>query len=259
MKYRLLFALTTLFTVPTLSQAIEKIVFTSQRADEPPTINGQPTYVIEFTDVTDRELATSNYFENKTRKNLREKITIEKERTEKVAMWTMRDKRIFSPSELEFDITSLRTAKINHTLNFEIPMNLVIKVDSFQFCQAYKMTRSIATGGEKFSVQVIYINGQHQLLEFHSNDIGERKLNLLNYILCYTLFEDRIPSDVVGYSYFTKEKFLEIILEYQKTVECEGYYYKEFTDKNPAMSSKDKRMMKGWNFVEYMEQRNKIK
>ena len=103
---------------------------------------------------------------------------------------------------------------------------------------------------------LIYNDGQKKEFIFDSNDIGEGNFNLGDYILCYTLLADKIPNEVPSYGFFSKSKFTDIVLCYQKTVECEGYYYKEFTDKNPTMTSKDKRMMTGWNFVEYMGQRN---
>ena len=107
------------------------------------------------------------------------------------------------------------------------------------------------------TVTLIYNDGQKKEFIFDSNDIGAGSFNLGDYILCYTLLADKIPNEVPSYDFFSKSKFTDIAFHYQKTVECEGYYYKEFTDKNPTMTSKDKRMMTGWNFVEYMEQRNK--
>lgn len=144
----------------------------------------------------------------------------------------------------------------NYELNFEIPTNLIVKIDSFQFCQPYKLTKTISTGGETLNVTFIFKTGAKQEFAFDSNDIGQGKFNLQHYILCDYLLTDKLPNDITGYWFFTKSKLADIVLYYQKTVECEGFYYKEFTDKNPDMAPRDKRMKTGWNFVQYMEQRN---
>ena len=191
------------------------------------------------------------------KKKLNHKVTIDKDRTEKIIEWKKQDKRTFTQTDLGLDITTLKPQTKSHKLNFDLPTELIVSVDSFQFCQTYEMTKTISTGGETLTVTLIYKDGQKQEINFDSNNIGEGNFNLKDYILCYTLLVDKIPNEVPSYGFFSKSKFTDIVLYYQKTVECEGYYYKEFTDKNPTMTSKDKRMMTGWNFVEYMGQRNK--
>ena len=255
MKYILLTILTVL-TFPTVGQEIDKVIFTSKQADEPPTKQGRPKYSIEFKRLASDELSTSDFYYDKRKKRLNDKVTIDKDRAEKVTEWKKQNKRTFTQSDLGLDITTLKTQTNNHKLNFDLPTDLVVSVDSFQFCQTYKMTKSISTGGETLTVTLIFNDGQKKEFIFDSNDIGEGSFNLRDYILCYTLLTDKIPSEVSSYDFFSKSKFTDIVLYYQKTVECEGYYYKEFTDKNPTMTSKDKRMMTGWNFVEYMGQRN---
>lgn len=257
MKYRLLIILTVLTIFPSLGQAIEKIVFTSQQADEPPTKQGRPKYTIEFKRQTSGDLVTSDFCENEKQKKLKDKVTIDNGRIEKVSQWRTTDKKYFNQSDLEFNISTLKTGANNYKLNFKIPTDLIVSVDSFQFCQTYKMTKSISTGGEILTVTLIDGVGMKQEFIFDSDDIGKGSFSLKDYILCYKLLTDKIPNEVPHYDFFSKDKFVDIILYYQETVECEGYYYKEFTDKNPNMTSKDKRMMTGWNFVEYMGQRSK--
>ena len=121
------------------------------------------------------------------------------------------------------------------------------------------MTKSISTGGETLTVTLINKKGLKEEFIFDSDDIGKGRFKLEDYIFCYTLLLDKIPNEVPHYNFFSKDKLMDIVLYYQATVECEGYYYKEYTDKNPNMTSKDKRMRIGWNFVEYMGQRNKNK
>ncbi len=255
MKYILLTILTVL-TFPSVGQEIDKVIFTSQQADEPPTKQGRPKYSIEFKRLASDELSTSDFYDGKKKKRLNDKVTIDKNRTEKITEWKKQDKRTFTQSDLDLDITTLKTQTNNHKLNFDLPSDLIVSVDSFQFCQTYKMAKSISTGGETLTVTLIYKDGQKKEFVFDSNDIGGGNFNLRDYILCYTLLADKIPNEVPSYGFFSKSKFTDIVLYYQKTVECEGYYYKEFTNKNPTMTGKDKRMMTGWNFVEYMRQRN---
>lgn len=246
----------TALTFPSIGQEIDKVIFTSQQADEPPTKQGRLKYSIEFKRLASNELSTSDFYEGKRERSLNDKLTIDEDRTKKITEWGKQDKRTFTQSDLGLDIATLKTQTNNYKLNFDLPTDLIVTVDSFQFCQTYKMTKSISTGGETLSVTLIYNDGQKKEFIFDSNDIGEGNFNLGDYIRCYTLLADKIPNEVPSYGFFSKSKFMDIVLYYQKTVECEGYYYKEFTDKNPTMTSKDKRMMTGWNFVEYMGQRN---
>jgi len=142
------------------------------------------------------------------------------------------NKRTFNQSDLGLDIKILKTAASSYKLNFDLPTDLIVSVDSFQFCQNYKMTKGISTGGERLTVTITYTDRQEREFIFNSNDIGEWNFNLRDYILCYTLLAEKLPNEVPGCSFFSKNKFIEIVLFYQRTVECEGYYYKEFTDKN---------------------------
>jgi hypothetical protein len=102
----------------------------------------------------------------------------------------------------------------------------------------------------------IYQSGLKQEFIFEDN-IKDEHFNLQDYILSYVLLADKIPDEIPSYGFFSRSKFMDIIMYYQKTVECEGFYYKEFTDKNPQFTAKDRRMMTGWDFVKYLKQRNK--
>ena len=254
MKFSLLIIFT-LLTIPSVGQDIEKIIFTSQQADEPPTKRGRPKYKIEFRRQLSGDLATSDYYENKKRKKLYKGLTIEKERLERVKIWQTTDKRIFTQSEIAVDVTTLKTGTNNHKLNFYIPTKFIVKVDSFQFCQNYKMTKTISTGGETITVTWVNDLGQKHEFIFDSNDIGEGKVNIKDYLFSYALLSDKIPSEIPYHDFFSQEKLTDILLYYQETVECEGYYYKEYTDRNSNLTPQDKRTRKGWDFVEYMRQR----
>lgn len=255
MNYALLIILTLTTIFQSRGQDIEYIVFTTQQIDEPPTREGRPLYTIEFKRQANGDLVTSTYLENARKQKLPDTIIIDKGQLDKVRQWRESNKNSFSQLDLGLSIASLKNRTSDYKLNFEIPDDLVVHVDSFQFCQTYKMTQNISTGGEIISVTLIYKSEKKEEFAFDSNDIGTGELKLKDYILCYTLLKDRIPKEIRNHEFFTPDKLADILLYYQKTVECEGYYYKEYTDKNPKLTAKEKRMMTGWDFVKYMGQR----
>jgi hypothetical protein len=256
MKYLLLITLTIL-TFPSIGQEIEKIIFTSQQADEPPTKQGRPKYAITFKRQSNGDLVAADYYEKSKKKKLKNKMTIDKNQLEKFKEWGTNDKELFTQSDLGLDIQTLRNKASNQKLNFEIPTDLTVKVDSFQFCQPYKMTWTSTTGGQTISVTIALSKRDQGTFVFTSGDMGVGEFKLKDYILCYILLKDKIPTEIPYSDFFSISKLEDVILFYQKTVECEGYYYKEYTDKNPQMTPQDRRMMKGWNFAEYLRQRNK--
>lgn len=256
MKHKLVIILLLFNVIPSIGQDIDKIIFTSQQADEPPTKQDRLKYQIEFTKQKNGDLLASNYFENRKGIKLKSELIITRKQLETLRQWMNEGKNRFTLLELGLDIAALK-AHANGQLNFEFPTNLVVEVDSFQFCQNYKLTKMISTGGEITTVTLIGNAGQRKEISFDSGDIGGGQFKLKDYTLCYNLFKDKVPSDIPGYTFFSKSKMMDIIVYYQKTVECEGYYYKEFTDKNPQMTGQEKRTKAGWDFVKYMEQRSK--
>src|SRR5687767_13979545 len=129
MKHLLLIILTIL-TFPSVGQEIEKIIFTSQQADEPPAKHGRPTYTIQFNRQKSGEFIASDFSVYKKKKKLKDKVTIEKERIEKITDWKNQNKKTFSQSDLGLDVSDL-TRQNNYKLNFNIPFNLIVQVDSF--------------------------------------------------------------------------------------------------------------------------------
>jgi hypothetical protein len=77
--------------------------------------------------------------------------------------------------------------------------------------------------------------------------------NLKKYIFSYAILNGRIPDEFPHFNFFSAQNLADIVIYYQKTVECEGYYYMEYADKN-RLTGEERRMMTGWNFVEYMRQ-----
>lgn len=107
-------------------------------------------------------------------------------------------------------------------------------------------------------IVVSYSNNETDKFVFGSNDLGMGLFDLKGYLYSFLLLSDKIPNQVYQYDHFTPNNFADIILACYKTVECEGFYYNEFTDRNPTRTPAENRLMKDWDFVEYMKQRKKL-
>ena len=258
---RLLF-LTTFFCLPFISsiaQELEKIILVSRAADEPPTKQGKSEYSIEFRKGDSNEFVATDYYINGKKKGLSEKTEIEKERVLKVTAWKSTQKKWFSLSDLSQEYQTVQSDKKDcfYKLAFEMPDEINVAVDSFKFCQGYIMTKSISTGGYHLKVTFVDKAGIKEVIEFSSDDVGQGKLNLLTYFYCYKILNNRIPKEIPQFEFFTESKLVQFICYYLKTIECEGFFYKEFIRKNPDRTAKDNRMLTGWNFIEYMKKREK--
>ncbi|WP_420387015.1 hypothetical protein [Roseivirga sp.] len=253
MKYILLFALAIL-TFTSFGQEVEKIIFTSQKHDEPPTKQGRPKYKIEFLKESNGDFTASVFYINRRKKKLKDRVRIEKERVEKITEWRILNKKTFSLSDLELDISEL-TPQNDYKLNFDIPTNLTVEVDSFRFCKSLDFRPDYVIGGQEFSVTLVNRIKQTEEFVFESN-LDDDDFNLKNYIFFYELLKDKIPEEVPDYGFFSKSRFYKVILYYQMTVECEGFYYREYISKNPQITDSDRRMMIGWDFVKYLKERN---
>lgn len=231
-------------TLSSIGQDIQSIVLTSIKADEPPTKQGQSEYSIIFH--RSREILKST------------ESIIAGQQVKNVNQWRKENKKIFTLPELgvthEELISVASTEKIE--LAFDIPKGLALNIDSFLFCQNYKMTKTISTGGFEVSVKLISENKTENIFKFDSNDIGDGGFDLQAYLFCHELFKNVEFPDKVLTDFFSKENLVNTIVYYQSVVECEGFFYKEFVSKNPGRTSKENRMMNGWNFAEYLQNRN---
>ncbi len=258
MKLALLTIITLWSINPSLCQGIDKILLVSQEGDEPPTKPGPAEYTMAF-EINSGEdfLATHMERDNKRRK-LSEVAKIEKQRIDKVHDWEAAKQVNFTMRDLGIDRRTIELTAENSDpqLNFKLPDEIVLDVDSFQFCQNYKMTKSVSTGGEAISVTMLAKSQPTVQFTFNSNDIGTGEFKLKDYIFCYSILNDRIPHEFPHFNFFSKAKLAQIVVYYQKTVECEGYYYQEYVDKH-QLTGRKKRIKAGWNYSEYMKQRVK--
>ena len=256
MKYGLLTILILWTINPCLAQGIEKIVIVSQKADEPPTKPGPAEYRIEYKINSDGDFIATDVKKDSKKRRLSEIKKIEGQRIKKIQHWENSKKVNFTILDLSIDRETLEfeAQKSNYRLNFPIPGEFVLNVDSFKFCQNYIMTKSTSTGGERISVTMRSKSTPTAQFFFYANDIGRGEFKLKEYIFGYAILNDRIPDEFPHFNFFSKEKLAEIVVYYQKTVECEGYYYQEYADKN-QLTGKERRMKEGWDFVEYMRER----
>jgi hypothetical protein len=243
MRFILAFVLIYCVALVAGGQDIHTIVLSSIEADEPPTKQGRSEFTITFQH--DGEIWKSS-----------QQVTIDDRQVRKIRLWRAENKKLFMLSELGVTYDELSNAAPKFALTFDITKEFVVNIDSFVFCQGYKMTRTISTGGYSISTKLIYENGTEDIFKFDSDDLGNGSFDLQGYLFCHTLFKDAAFTDRLISNFFSKENLKNTILKYQKMVECEGFYYKEFVSKNPGRSSKENRMMTGWNFADYKSSRD---
>lgn len=212
MRYGLLTMLVFWTIYPSLGQDIEKIFLVSREADEPPTKPGPAEYIMTFEINSDEDFMATTIPRDNKRRKLSQVAKIEKQRVDKVRDWEAVNKVDFTTLDLGIDRRAIELAAENsiHKLDFEPPDEIVLDVDSFQFCQNYGVTTSVATGGEMISVTLLGKSRPTAPFAFHSNDIGTGEFKLKEYIFCYTMLNDRIPDEFPHFSLFSKEKLADI-------------------------------------------------
>ncbi|MBL0744420.1 hypothetical protein [Chryseolinea lacunae] len=248
--------------VPSWGQVVKKIILTSQMVDEPPTKEGRrPLYALEFKKDENGDFVASTMHKDKKEIALRETAMLTKDSVARVLQWKTAGKNLFTPDELGLDYNTLKTAAkaSRYDLNFELPRDFVIRIDSFNFCFPYKTTYTISIGGITLAMQVLYESGPPLELILNSYDTDTNKSNLINYFICSTLFRNHLPSEFPHNNFLSEYESIEMVLYYQKTIECEGFYYKEFIDQHPTMTAKEKRMKANWDFGVYLKQRKRKK
>ncbi|WP_026956750.1 hypothetical protein [Algoriphagus vanfongensis] len=261
MKYRLLIILSLLVIIQSFGQDINKIAFTSQGFDEPPTKQGKPLLIVEYKKDDSGNFTATHYLKNNSKKKLENSITIEKERVEVFKEWKSKGVKTFELSDLGISDDPIRDKEKSEAIKttFSLPENLLVQTDSFSYCQKWKMTKTISTGGYELEMVIYFANNETEKFVFGSNDLGMGLFDLKGYLYSFKLLSEKIPNQVPQYDFFSMDNLANILLTYYKTVECEGYYYNEFIEKNSKRSAQENRMMTGWDFVEYMRQRKKVK
>jgi hypothetical protein len=128
-----------------------------QRRRQKTVLDMAAEYRIEYKINSDGDFIVAHLEKDNKRRKLREIEEIEKERIDNIRGWETLKKLKFTLLDLSIDQRTIELAaqNSNYKLNFALPDEIVLDVDSFDFCQNYKMTKSISTGGEKITVTML--------------------------------------------------------------------------------------------------------
>lgn len=235
-----------------LDKHVTRIIIKYRKADEPPVVGGRPEYNLIF-NLDNSELVAATYSVGKDQISLEDTLRITPSLV-KTAMEWARNKSKFSMDDLGLKRGQVgdSIAVIRYSLLLPIPTNLIVNIDSLSACKAYSMKQAVSTGGEYISVSII--DADHEEKFEFDNDNLSSEFDLKNYILCYALFSEILPEEFPVYEFFSEENLIHLINQYQKIVECEGYYYQEYVSKHPELNARDRRMMKGWDFKKYLQE-----
>lgn len=242
-----------------MGQEIQKIIVTGQYFDEPPTKQGTLQHKIELKRNGKGDLISHSYWIGNKKKKLNDKITIESDRLERVMHWIDSNKRTFRLEEIHLDYKALNEQVTNseYKPHFTIKSDYLINLDSFNICQQYNFKRSNSTGGYSMTIVMTDKSDRFYIYGFDSDDIGLNNLKFFDYLICYELLHDKLPTNFSGREHFGKIKMITNTLFVITTTECENYYYKEFINNRPERTPQENRMKFDWDFVKYLEQRKK--
>jgi hypothetical protein len=136
MRSALLTVITLWSIHPSLGQGIEKILVVSQAGDEPPTKPAPAKYTMAFEINPDEDFIATQFKRDNKRCKLSEAAKIEKRRIEQVGEWNAVKKVDFTPLDVGIDRKMIASAIENsdHKINFGLPDEIVLDVDSFHFC-----------------------------------------------------------------------------------------------------------------------------
>ncbi len=236
-------------------QTIQRITLEMQQDNEPPTIPGPALYRIDFQKSATGDFVATHYFENRKKKKLTTQVVLEKDRVATVFQWIQQNQKEFPLSAMNITRAELLERSKSQDLHFEIPNDLLLRVDSFAFCQDYRTRVRMATGGSWLKYALMDDLGKEVSFEIEESTIETKNFNLQHYLFGYFLLNGKVPAAFSNLDLFLKSVTLDVLMDYFRILECEGYYYKEFREKHPKRTAAENNTKAGWNFVEYMKQR----
>jgi hypothetical protein len=236
---------------------VQRIVLTYKKSDEPPVVGGTPEYSMIF-NLDNTQLISASYSVGKDRLPLEDTLSCSPSLVKTITEWA-KDKQRFSLNDLGLTRGRIEDsiAIKKYGLVLPTPDDLVVNLDSLSICKAHLMKHVVSIGGDHVEVSIIY-NNHGEKFEF-DNDNLSNSFDLKGYIICYAIFNDILPEEFPAYNFFSEQILVGLLNQYQKIVECEGYYYKEHTSKHPDLSARDRRMMKGWDFKKYLKEIGRAK
>jgi len=246
-----------LFSFNLKSQDITGLVYISKEADEPPTRDGRPTYKIVFKPDEKGNFIANNF--KKDRKNIKvREITISNTKLKSAINQKLSDKRAFPINEFIIDLDELNKSIEDHdfVLIKSISDSLILKIDSFNYCNQFVSLKSFLIGGYNNYIYATFASGDTlTLFDFDLGDLGLREFQFRDYLISYQLIGNIIPIEFPFSEYFHEEKFREVVLYYLQTIECEDFWYNEFIKENPNRTPRENRMKVDWDFRKYINSR----
>lgn len=169
------------------------------------------------------------------------------------------DLKTITNTELQILNNQIRNKKNKFELNdldSEIQRAQVntIFADSFAICRSYERVKVLATGGYQISISIR--DKTREVFSFDYDSGDPRNFNLKGYLTLYPTLVDKLPENFPGATMFSKTYLNKVLNEYSETIQCEDFYYQEFIDKNPNRTSQQNRTKEGWNFEQYLKERN---
>jgi len=227
--------------------------------DEPPTKYGPSTFEITFSADGQNDYVADSYtsqYKRKKRVKFAHPVVIHADDIKKFNSWRPASKSEFLLSELNVDIHDVQSAGVSCQPEFGIT-DRAIRIDSFNICKDYQLKRSLSTGGHSIKVYLISQNDSLKFLDYAADDFNGQKFDLQSYLMLQPILRSKIPKEFMVKDFFDNKSLLEVLSYYYKVIECEGYYYTEFKAQHPNRTEEENRMMIGWDFSGYLENRSK--
>lgn len=227
------------------AQSVRSVEVRFQEEDEPPTKGGRSVYRIKFIRTGDE--LTAKYFTVSGKRKRLKKASILVD-TVLQNFHSFKAKKLFSFNELKISLHELRA----HTPTdfFSLPHSpwTTVDVDSFSFCLKFEVRKYSIIGGSNMSVTYTLTDGSKDEVQI-GDDPRDDSFNLSQYLRTHVLLAEALPEQFP--TFFDKEHLIQVLLQYKKVCECEGYYYQMYLKEHPEFTSEQRRNFRGWNFADY--------
>jgi hypothetical protein len=252
MKTIVILFLSFLCAIPSFSQELNEIKIKMEWAHSP------SSYEIIYEKDRKNNLSSKRILINGLKKKLPHRFIIENHLIKKFHDWKDSDKYNFSLSDINLSYIEIISNNFNYNLVNKLDENLIINIDTFNFCQNNILGKSMISVGYYYQILFSYNKGEIVEYKFSSNDFHQNTFNLRNYIYLSSLLRNNLPSELPNSDFFSSNSLIQTIYLYLKTIECEDYYYKKYMEENPDLSTKERRMRIGWDFKLYLKEKNII-
>ena len=241
------------------SQNLRSIIVETTHLNEPPTSLVPSAIQVEFKPQASGNYVANFYKQNQQKIAFKSPQVISKTKVIRFLQWYQHQKHTFTLAELGLSLSEVQHHSPKKTFAPSFPINddFMVKIDSFYFCKKYQFLHHDIIGGYNLKV-FLNINQQKiPYFTYQGSQVSTRANNLKAYFSLQPMLNLNIPQIDHLAKLFSKKSLIQYLYYYLKTVECEGYYYKEFMAKNPQRSPRENRMMSYWSLKKYLKKRNK--